>query len=423
MIKFLFKGLIRDKSRSLLPIIIVAIGVMITVFLQAYLNGVFTDSIESGAKFTSGHVKVVTSAYKANLSQMPNDYAMADVDQVLKGLKKDYPDMDWTDRILFGGLLDAPDSLGVTRAQGNVGGAGIHLIGNDEEILRMDLKPKLVKGRFPQKRGEILLTNDLFKKMNLKLGDPVTLISSTMYGDMAMYNFTVCGTLHFGVTAIDKGMIYADIEDVRMALNMENAAGEILGFFKDEPYDNDRANAIAKEFNAKHSVASDPFSYTMMPMSEINGMDFMIAYAENAQFIVILIFVFAMSIVLWNAGLLGGLRRYGEFGLRLAIGENKHETYRSLIGEAVLVGLLGSVIGIMFGLFFAWLMQKYGLDASDMIKDSTIIMPTVFRAQINTTTYFIGFIPGVLSTVIGAMLAGIGIYKRQTANLFKELQA
>jgi putative ABC transport system permease protein len=44
------------------------------------------------------------------------------------------------------------------------------------------------------------------------------------------------------------------------------------------------------------------------------------------------------------------------------------------------------------------------------------------RSQITTTTYFIGFIPGVLSTVIGAMLAGIGVYKRQTANLFKELE-
>jgi putative ABC transport system permease protein len=244
-----------------------------------------------------------------------------------------------------------------------------------------------------------------------------------MYGDMAIYNFTVCGTLHFGVSVLDRGMIYADIEDVRLALNMENAAGEILGFFRGEPYDNDLAKSVAAGFNEKKSVESDPFSYAMIPMSEIGGMDFMITYAENAQFIIILIFVFAMSIVLWNAGLLGGLRRYGEFGLRLAIGETKNETYRSLVGEAILVGLLGSVIGIAFGLFFAWLMQKYGIDAGDMIKDSTMIMPTVFRAQINTTTFFIGFIPGVLSTVIGAMLAGIGIYKRQTANLFKELQA
>jgi putative ABC transport system permease protein len=422
MIKFLFKGLMRDKSRSLLPLIIVTIGVMITVFLQAYLNGVFNDSIESTARFSSGHVKVVTSAYRENISQMPNDYAITGVNSLMMKLKSEYPQMEWTDRIMFGGLLDAPDSTGETRAQGNVAGAGIHLIGTSDEIDRMDLKSKLFAGRFPQKPGEILISNDLFKKMNLKLGDPVTLISSSMYGDMAMYNFTVCGTLHFGITMLDRGMIYADIEDVRMALNMEDAAGEVLGFTIGEPYDNNFAKEMAEDFNAKNPPA-DMFSATMMSMGEMNGMDFLIAYAENAQAIVISIFVFAMSIVLWNAGLLGGLRRYGEFGLRLAIGENKHETYRSLVGEAVLIGLIGSGIGTFLGLLLAWPMEKYGLNAGDMIKDSTMMMPAVFRASINSTTYYIGFIPGLLSTVIGAMLAGIGIYKRQTANLFKELQA
>ena len=87
-----------------------------------------------------------------------------------------------------------------------------------------------------------------------------------------------------------------------------------------------------------------------------------------------------------------------------------------------MIGLLGSIIGVAFGLLFSWLMQKYGLDVGDMLKDSTIMMPTVMRARITSTTYYIGFLPGILSTLIGAMLSGIGIYKRQTASLFKELE-
>ena len=39
MIRFLFKGILRDKSRSLLPIAVVAIGVALTVILSAYLKG------------------------------------------------------------------------------------------------------------------------------------------------------------------------------------------------------------------------------------------------------------------------------------------------------------------------------------------------------------------------------------------------
>ena len=422
MIRFLLNGLLRDKNRSMLPIFVVAIGVMMTVFLQSYMSGLFSDSIETTAKFSSGHVKVMTKAYKESQSQIPNDYAIMDITNVMEKLNASHPEMTWIDRIQYGGLLDAPDSVGITRAQGNVMGMGIHLIGNNDEIERLDLKSKLLTGRFPSKQGEVLITNELFNKMKLKLGDQVTLISNTMYGDMSMYNFTVSGTIHFGTSALDKGMIVADIEDIRAGLNMEDAAGEVLGFFKDSPYDDDRAVKLSTEFNLENTIETDQFSLVMLPMSKISGMDFMIAYSENAQYIIIFIFVFAMSIVLWNAGLVGGLRRYGEFGLRLAIGENKHEIYRSLIGEAVLVGLIGSVIGIFFGLIFSWLMQHYGIDASKMMKNSNMMMPSVLRSQISTTTYFIGFIPGLLSTVIGAMLAGIGIYKRQTANLFKELE-
>ena len=47
MIKFLFKGIIRDKSRSLLPVIVVALGVFLTVFMSGFMKGVFSDIYRS----------------------------------------------------------------------------------------------------------------------------------------------------------------------------------------------------------------------------------------------------------------------------------------------------------------------------------------------------------------------------------------
>jgi putative ABC transport system permease protein len=38
-------------------------------------------------------------------------------------------------------------------------------------------------------------------------------------------------------------------------------------------------------------------------------------------------------------------------------------------------------------------------------------------------SFFIGFIPGLLATILGTSISGIGIYKRQTSQLFKELEA
>lgn len=57
MIKFLIKGILRDKSRSLLPVIVVAMGVFLTVFMSGFLKGFFGDITELNAKFTTGHVK------------------------------------------------------------------------------------------------------------------------------------------------------------------------------------------------------------------------------------------------------------------------------------------------------------------------------------------------------------------------------
>jgi putative ABC transport system permease protein len=129
-----------------------------------------------------------------------------------------------------------------------------------------------------------------------------------------------------------------------------------------------------------------------------------------------------MSVVLWNTGLLGGLRRYKEFGIRMALGQSKGEIYRNMVIEAVIIGALGSIIGTLLGLAATYYLQEVGMDIGEMMKDSTMLMPNVVRAKITPDLYFIGFIPGVLAMVIGTMLSGIGIYKRETATLFKELE-
>ncbi len=51
MIRFLFKGIIRDKSRSLLPVIVVALGVFLTVFMSGWFQGIMGDMIDMNARF------------------------------------------------------------------------------------------------------------------------------------------------------------------------------------------------------------------------------------------------------------------------------------------------------------------------------------------------------------------------------------
>jgi putative ABC transport system permease protein len=138
--------------------------------------------------------------------------------------------------------------------------------------------------------------------------------------------------------------------------------------------------------------------------------------------IVVIVFVFVMSIVLWNAGLMNGLRRYGEIGVRLAMGEPKGGIYRSMIFESICIGIAGSILGTAIGLGVSYWMQYTGLDFSSMLQKSTIFISSVVHARVTMTSYYIGFLPGLFASVLGTLFAGIGIYKRQTSQLFKELE-
>jgi putative ABC transport system permease protein len=382
--------------------------------------------IEQTARMTTGHVKVVTAAYAEEMDQVPNDLAILHADELLSELEQAYPGMEWAERIKFGGLIDVPDPHGDTRSQGSALGFGMDLLSaNTDEIQRFNLTRGLVRGKLPSERGEVLLSEDFSRKLEVDPGQEVTLIGSTMDGGMAIYNFKVSGTVRFGNTGMDRGTLIADLEDVRQALDMQDAAGEILGFFRGGYYDDEKADNLVESFNKKFADPEDEYAPIILRLRDQEGMGLFVDLSHSMGAIVTFIFMIAMSLVLWNAGLLGGLRRYGEIGVRLAIGEEKGHVYRSLIAESVLVGIAGTIIGTAIGLSLSWWMQSKGLDISEFTKNQAagLMMPNVVRSRITTPDFYIGFIPGVISTMVGTMLSGIGIYRRKTAELFKELEA
>lgn len=423
MIRFLLKGIIRDRSRSLLPVIVVALGVFLTVFMSAFFKGVLTDIIEMTANFSSGHVKVTTRAYSENSDQLPIDLAIIGVSDIKNQLTTEYPDMDWFERIRSGGLLDVPDENGETRGQGPALLTAIDLLSpGSPEVERMNIRNSIIEGELPDERGEVLISDDFAKKFEVAVGDDVTLFGSTMNGSMMFHTFVVSGTLRFGNTMLDRGAVFMDLKDAQLALDMDDSACEILGYFKDAPYIDSEAKALEEEYNYKYAIEDDEFSPKMTRLAVDAGMGDYLSMADNMVAMMSFIFIIAMSIVLWNTGLLGGLRRYSEFGVRLALGEEKKHIYMTTIYEAVLIGIIGSVVGTIFGLSLSYYLQYHGWDFSELTGNIGMMMPNVFRAQVTPSMYYIGFIPGVFATVLGSALAGFAIYKRKTARLFNELE-
>ena len=423
MIKFIFKGIIRDSTKSLIPILVISVGVMITVVMSGFLNGMISNLINQNAKLDTGHLKIMTKPYAENKDQLPNDLAILELEVLIDTLKQSFPDLIWTPRIKFGGIIDVPDDNGNTKIQGPGIGLALSLKDiNSGEKERLQLIKSLKKGSLPKNKGEILLSDDYAKKLALKPGDEITYFGSTMEGSMVLQQFIMTGTVRFGSPMMDKGTFIIDIDEAQELLDMNDGTGELLGFFKDKIYDDQRASKIAEDFNSKYLNSTDEYAPVMFTLKEQNDLGTSLDIAESFLRAFIFVFILAMSLVLWNTGLIGGLRRYNEFGIRLALGESKRNVFNLMLLEASIIGIIGSIIGTFLGISLCYYLQEVGIDISKDVENASIIVPSIIRAHITEDLYFIGFIPGLFSMLFGTALAGRGIFKRETARLFKELE-
>jgi len=124
----------------------------------------------------------------------------------------------------------------------------------------------------------------------------------------------------------------------------------------------------------------------MLSLKDQNGLGEYLHYVGFARLIIVSIFMVGMFAILWNTGLMSGIRRYGEMGVRLALGEAKTHIYKTLIYESALIALFGSVAGTIVGLLIAYYLQIYGIDISASVKDTSLMIGNVMKAKINFTS-------------------------------------
>ncbi|MCP4580029.1 MAG: ABC transporter permease [candidate division Zixibacteria bacterium] len=422
MIRFLFKGVLRDPSRSVFPLIAIVTGVAMVIAMKGVMLGVMDDMIRSYAVLDTGHIKVVTQSYAEMADIFPIDLGLTDVDSLIGELSESNESMFFTPRIRFGGLVDIPDEDGETKAQSPAAFMAVDLLSpGSRQIELLNLEQGIVSGSLPDQPDEILVTDELAGKLGIGPGDIATFVGTTMFGSMTTYNFHVAGTVVFGISAIDKGFVIIDIEGARDALDMTDSATEILGFFNDMIYAEKPSLETCKKFNELQD--EDEFAPLMMNLRDQNNFGLILDRTAWMTGLIAAIFIGLVAIVLWNSGLMSGLKRHGEIGIRLAMGETKRHVYNSLLIESLMLGVFGTIIGTAIGLALVYYLQEVGLNYQESMEGLTLMMSNVMRGKVTTDLYFIGILPGIVATLIGTAIAGRAIYKREMSRLFKELEA
>ena len=432
MIAFLFRGILRDKSRFLFPFSIVAIGVTLVITLVGFMEGVFMGMIDMTANLDAGHLRLVNKPFYDEEHLRPLDRSLAAQSETLNWLKKNSPEKTrWSPRIRWGALLDVPDKNGDTVSQTPIVGMALDFKDKKSlELKRLRLEESLIDGKIPEQDKEMLMGDQLAKTLNIELNQAVTLLGQSFDGGLVMDNYRVVGLVKFGVSAMDKKMVLIDLADAQDSFYMEDMITDWLGFLPAQ-YSLGDYEAIKKNMKQPLSklIEMPPKSWAeddQAILLTIRDQQNIGAIADKFNIIkgfVVGIFTFLMMLVLWNAGILNGIHRYGEMGLRLAFGESHWRVIFNTGIEGLFVGVLGTLAGCIFGGVFAWFLQEVGINMGDSFAQSGLMINDVVRAKLTTGAFIQGVIPGVFASVAGNLIASIAIFKRTESNLFRELEA
>ncbi len=432
MIKFWLRGLFRDKSRFLFPFTVVAIGVALVVALVGFMEGVFMGMIDMTANLDSGHLRLVNQSFYDEEYLRPLDRALANQQETRDWLTQNSaPDIDWSPRIRWGAILDVPNEQGETRSQTPVMGMAMDLKSPySKEIERLRLKSSLVQGTLPKKNNEMLMGIQLAEVLKLSVGQSVTLIGQSFDGGLVTDNYRVSGLVRFGVTAMDKKMVLIDLADAQNTFYMEDMVTDWLGYFPRGAnffrYEKVKASLRERLVDWMRSPPKDWAKDDVPLILSIRDQQNIGAIMDKFRVIkgfVVGIFMFLMVLVLWNAGILSGIHRYGEMGLRLAFGEPHWKLILSLALEGLWIGILGSVAGSALGGFFTWYLQEVGLNMGNSFAQTGLMINDVVRARVTLSGFVQGVVPGIFASVAGTLVAAMAIFKRSEANLFRELEA
>ena len=88
----------------------------------------------------------------------------------------------------------------------------------------------------------------------------------------------------------------------------------------------------------------------------------MITLFRSSYWIMYLLVYLVAAVGILNTQRMSALERRREFGVMMAIGMRPRRMFRTLLGETLVLGLVGSVIGAALGGLLAWYHATAGFD-------------------------------------------------------------
>ncbi len=257
----------------------------------------------------------------------------------------------------------------------------------EDVALRGDVKIRT--GRAPDGPGEVVIDATSSEKHDIPLGSDIKILFRG-----PTQTFTVVGTVGFGGEK--------DLGGTTSAYFDTATAQKVLGSADTFDAINVRADdgvtdaALAKRLDAAVPDAAEAVTGAQVAQETSDAVD------EDLKFVSIMFMIFAGialfvgSFIIWNTFTMIVTQRSREIALMRAVGATRRQIRRSLLTEALLLGVTSSAVGVVAGIGVAkglnWLMSVLGFS-----------LPTT-SLQIAPRTIWLSILVGTVVTVVAALV-------------------
>ena len=346
MFQIAWRNIWRNRSRSLVVISSIIIGVWAGIFILSFSWGMYKNNINESVYKQLSHLQIHHPKFQ---NENDSKFTIANSDQVMRQFQKDARIASVSSRVITTGMITSPTTA-----------SGVKIYGIEPalEIPQIRLNESVIQGDYfnSGKDNEMLIGEKLARKLKVKLKSKVVLTFTNTNTEIVSAAFRIGGLYRSKNSSLDEVNVYVQQEDLRDLLGLKTSeSNEIAILIKDETQLDTIKNYSS---NLVKKVKIEDWK----ELSPELGM--IIESFNLYTYIISGIILLALTFGIINTMLMSVLERIRELGMLMAIGLNKRKIFIMVMLETIYLTVLGSPIGLFLGWLTVTLLGETGINIS-----------------------------------------------------------
>jgi putative ABC transport system permease protein len=378
LMKTALRNITRNMRRSLLSGIAIAVAAMSIVMLFSLIGGMRADMETNLKDLYSGSVQLQHADYEEYERYNPVHLTVPyqEISEVLDSIDGI---TTYVPRTTF------PSSLYIDETTNGAIGVGVDFA---QEARYHDVEAIVHEGRLPRAgENEIIMGGNLAQDLQLRIGDRVTILSTTAARGTNAITMEIVGIAAFPVGAMNTSTFWAPLDRVQYFLRMDAQVQRVLIKTDEKVNEQQLAATISQELSSRTGETYDVRSW-----KEINLMYSFIELAQLIYYFVGVFFFLLGSTVIINTTMMVIFERMREIGTLAALGMHGKELVRLFFLEGAFIATIGSLIGVLAGVGITSYLSRVGIDFTDALSGMDFEISSVLYPQLNVwITFFVFF--------------------------------